>query len=125
VYGDGEQRRCFCHVGDVARALADLMETDEAVGEVFNVGSSEEVTILELAERTRAAARSESTIRRVPYEEAYAPGFEDMRRRIPDTTKIRRLLGWQPTRNLDQILADLIEYHRTERVFDPPLVRAL
>jgi UDP-glucose 4-epimerase len=125
VHGDGEQRRCFCHVDDVARALADLMETDEAVGEVFNIGSSEEVTIRELAERTRAGAASGSDIRLVPYEEAYAPGFEDMRRRIPDTTKIRELLGWQPTRNLDQILADLIEYQRTESAFALPLIRAV
>ncbi len=91
VHGDGEQRRCFCHVDDVVRALADLMETGDAVGEVFNVGSSEEVTILELAERTRAAAESAVGYPPVPYEEAYAPGFEDMRRRIPDTTKIREV----------------------------------
>lgn len=114
VHGDGEQRRCFCHVDDVVRAMADLMEAEEAVGEVFNIGSSDEVTMLELAERARGATESQSEICLVPYEEAYAPGFEDMRRRVPDTTKIRSLLHWQPSRNLDQILADIVEYQRTE-----------
>src|SRR5215207_6616955 len=79
VYGDGHQRRCFCHVKDVVRALADLMDSDTAAGEVFNVGSTEEVTIMELAERVRAACDSQSEIRHVPYEEAYEAGFEDMR----------------------------------------------
>src|SRR5215207_6208883 len=79
VHGDGQQRRCFCHVADVVTAIADLMETDTAAGEVFNVGSTEEVTIMELAERVRAACDSQSEIRHVPYEEAYEAGFEDMR----------------------------------------------
>jgi UDP-glucose 4-epimerase len=112
VYGDGEQKRCFCHVKDVVRALADLMETDAAFGEVVNVGSSEEVTIRELAERVRAACGSESEVRLVPYEEAYEAGFEDMRRRIPDTSKIAKLIGWRPTRTLDEILYDVIESQR-------------
>lgn len=112
VYGDGQQRRCFCHVKDVVRALADLMQNDGAVGEVFNVGSTEEVTILELAERVRGACGSESEIRYVPYEEAYEAGFEDMRRRIPDTSKVEDLIGWRPTRTLDEILADVIESQR-------------
>jgi UDP-glucose 4-epimerase len=125
VHGDGEQSRCFCHVNDVVRAMADLMETEESVGEVFNIGSSEEVTILELAERARTATESESEIRLVPYDEAYAPGFEDMRRRIPDTAKIRSLLRWEPTRNLDQILADVAEYSRTENVLEAELSKAV
>jgi UDP-glucose 4-epimerase len=112
VYGDGEQRRCFCHVTDVVSAIADLMETDAAVGEVFNVGSTEEVTISELAERVRIACGSDSEIRRVPYEEAYEAGFEDMRRRIPDTSKIENLINWRPTRTLDEILSDVIESQR-------------
>ncbi|MGH3995278.1 MAG: NAD-dependent epimerase/dehydratase family protein, partial [Pseudonocardiaceae bacterium] len=112
VHGDGRQRRCFCHVKDVVRAMADLMETDQAVGEVFNIGSTEEITILDLAERVRKACDSESEIRLVPYEEAYEEGFEDMRRRVPDITKIRELLGWRPTKALDQILADVIESQR-------------
>jgi UDP-glucose 4-epimerase len=125
VHGDGEQSRCFCHVNDVVRAMADLMETEEAVGEVFNIGSSEEVTILQLAEHARRATASGSEIRLVPYEDAYAPGFEDMRRRIPDTSKIRSLLRWQPTRNLDQILADVVEYQRTQSAFDEGLIETV
>jgi UDP-glucose 4-epimerase len=112
VHGDGRQRRCFCHVTDVVRALADVMEIEQAVGEVFNIGSTEEVMVLELAHRVRRACASEAEVRFVPYEEAYEEGFEDMRRRIPDTTKIGELLGWQPTRTLDEILEDVIESQR-------------
>ncbi len=112
VHGDGRQRRCFCHVKDVVRAMADLMETDQAVGQVFNIGSTEEITILDLAHRVREACGSGSEIRLVPYEEAYEAGFEDMRRRIPDITKIEQLLGWLPTRTLDGVLEDVIESQR-------------
>jgi UDP-glucose 4-epimerase len=112
VHGDGEQQRCFCHVKDVVKAIADLMQTEEAVGEVFNIGSTEEVSVLELAERVRRACESESEIKLVPYEEAYEAGFEDMRRRVPDTTKIADLLAWRPTRTLDEILGDVIESQR-------------
>lgn len=112
VHGDGEQRRCFCHVEDVVRALVGLMETDAAVGEVFNVGSTEEITILELAERVRSACGSDSEIRKVPYEEAYEAGFEDMRRRMPDISKVSALIGWRPTCTLDEILDDVIESQR-------------
>jgi UDP-glucose 4-epimerase len=112
VFGDGAQRRCFCHVKDVVRAMADLMETDAAVGEVFNVGSTEEITILGLAERVRDACNSKSDIVRVPYDQAYEEGFEDMRRRIPDIAKVGNLIGWRPTRTLDEILDDVIESQR-------------
>jgi UDP-glucose 4-epimerase len=112
VHGDGQQRRCFCHVRDVVRAMADLMESAPAVGEVFNIGSTEEVTMLELASRVRKACDSNSEIRLVPYEEAYEAGFEDMRRRIPDVKKIADLLAWRPTRTLDEILGDVIESQR-------------
>jgi UDP-glucose 4-epimerase len=112
VHGDGSQRRCFCHVKDVVRAIADLMNTEAAVGEVFNIGSTEEVSVLELAERVKRACGSDSEIRLVPYEEAYESGFEDMRRRIPDTSKIETLLGWRPTCTLDEILEDVIESQR-------------
>jgi UDP-glucose 4-epimerase len=112
VYGDGRQRRCFCHVGDVVRAIADLMETEGARGEVFNIGSIEEVAVAELAERVRSACGSDSEIRYVPYEEAYEAGFEDMRRRIPDVSKIAQLIDWSPTRTLDEILRDVIESQR-------------
>ncbi len=112
VFGDGTQRRCFCHVRDVTTALADLMETDEHYGEVFNVGSDEEISIEGLAERVRTACQSESEIVQIPYDEAYEGGFEDMARRIPDTTKIERAIGWQRRHDLDQILADVIAHQR-------------
>jgi UDP-glucose 4-epimerase len=112
VHGDGEQRRCFCHVSDVVRAMVDLMETESAVGEVFNVGSTEEITISDLAKRVREAAGSESDIVRVPYEDAYEHGFEDMRRRIPDISKVGEVIGWRPTKSLSEILADVVESQR-------------
>ena len=112
VHGDGAQQRCFCHVKDVVRAMADLMERGDAVGEVFNIGSTEEVTMLELAERVKKACDSSSEIRLIPYEEAYEAGFEDMRRRVPDTTKIQNLFVWRPTRSLDAILEDVVESQR-------------
>jgi UDP-glucose 4-epimerase len=118
VYGDGMQRRCFCHVADVVRALPELMERDSARGEVFNVGSTEEVSILELAKRVRAATGVDSEIVLVPYDQAYEEGFEDMRRRVPDIAKVRELLGWEPTRALRQILADVIEHERSKSVLD-------
>jgi UDP-glucose 4-epimerase len=108
AYGDGRQRRCFCHVGDVVDALLGLLEEGAAEGEVFNVGSTEEVEIWELAERVVKAAGSSSEIRLVPYDEAYPGGFEDMRRRIPDISRIRNLIGWEPKRSLDEIIAELI-----------------
>jgi UDP-glucose 4-epimerase len=111
VYGDGRQSRCFAHVRDVVGALVGLMDEPRARGQVFNVGNDEEVSILQLAERVRALAGSSSPIRLIPYNEAYTAGFEDMLRRVPDLGKIRRLIGYRPTRNLDQILADVIEEH--------------
>jgi UDP-glucose 4-epimerase len=119
VHGDGQQRRCFCHVQDVAGALIDLMAAPEAVGEVFNIGSTEEITISQLAERVRKASGSNSAIRLVAYDEAYEAGFEDMRRRVPDTAKIEKLLGWHPTRTLDEILDDVIESQRTREALEP------
>jgi UDP-glucose 4-epimerase len=116
VHGDGTQRRCFGHIGDVVTALADLMETDAHFGEVFNIGSTEEVSIMQLAERVLAATGSGSQIVTVPYEEAYEAGFEDMMRRIPDTSKIHRVLGWSPTRSLEETLADVIAFERTKAV---------
>jgi UDP-glucose 4-epimerase len=112
VFGDGTQSRCFCHVSDVVRALADLMRRDDAYGEVFNIGSDEEISILDLARQVQRMTESKSEITIVPYEEAYEPGFEDMQRRIPDTRKIRSLLGWHPTKSLGEILSDVIDEHR-------------
>lgn len=108
VYGDGRQTRCFAHVADVVGALVPLIGRADAFGQVFNIGNDEEVSILELAERVRALTGGKSPIRLVPYGEAYTAGFEDMYRRVPDLTRIRNLLGYRPTRNLDQILADVL-----------------
>ena len=112
VYGDGTQQRCFCHVHDVVTALADLMESDQHFGQVFNVGSNEEISINGLAERVKAACDSESEIVTIPYDEAYEDGFEDMLRRIPDTSKLERAIGWKRTHDLDEILADVIAHQQ-------------
>jgi UDP-glucose 4-epimerase len=112
IFGDGSQSRCFTDVTDVAGALVKLMDHPGAVGEVFNIGSSEEVTIRALAERVRALAGSQSEIVCVPYEQAYGEGFEDMPRRVPDISKIGSLIGYRPTRSLDQILDSVIAFFR-------------
>jgi UDP-glucose 4-epimerase len=121
VYGNGQQSRCFCHVADVVQAVLAVLREPKAEGDVFNIGSSEEITIVDLAKRVIEATGSSSTIRMVPYDEAYKQqGFEDMRRRVPDTTKIKELVGWQPTRSLDQILADVIAHQRSRLPVEPP-----
>jgi UDP-glucose 4-epimerase len=112
VYGSGEQSRCFCHVGDVVRALAQLCESDRTVGEVFNVGSREEISILGLADRVKAITGSKSPIEVIPYERAYEKGFEDMFRRVPSTEKIREAIGWQPAHDLSKILDDVTAFER-------------
>ncbi|MBI4446795.1 MAG: GDP-mannose 4,6-dehydratase [Acidobacteria bacterium] len=112
VYGDGSQSRCFTHVNDVVDALYKLALKKEAIGQVFNIGSDEEVTIRNLAERVRAIACSNSPIQFVPYEEAYEEGFEDMRRRIPDIRKIQQLIGYRPTQNLEQIIESVVHFCR-------------
>jgi UDP-glucose 4-epimerase len=115
VFGDGLQTRCFCHVGDVVQALVELtMLGDAAYGKVFNIGSQEEISILSLADRVRRLTRSESEIVVIPYAEAYEEGFEDMPRRYPDIAKIQAAVGWTPTRSLDEILGDVINFHRAE-----------
>jgi len=113
VYGEGTQRRCFCHVGDVVGALAALLQSPEAYGEVVNVGSQEEVSILELARRVIDVTGSTSEVSLIPYEEAYEDGFEDMHRRVPDLSKVGRMIGWRPTRTLDDIVADVAAGART------------
>ena len=110
VYGDGRQRRCFTWVGDVAQALIALSEHSAAVGEIFNLGSTEEVTILELAERAKSLTGSQSPITFVPYEQAYTAGFEDMPRRVPSIEKIHGLIGYRPSLALDGILKSVNEY---------------
>ena len=114
VYGDGQQSRTFCHVSDTVRAIRALLDEPEAGGEPFNVGGHREVTVLQLAELIRDRTGSGSEITLIPYEDAYAGGFEDMRRRVPDTTKLRDLTGWEPTRTLEDILDDVIAEARAE-----------
>ena len=108
VYGSGDQARCFGHVRDAVEALLRLMATPTAVGEVFNVGATEEVSIRQLAERVRAAAGSQSEIVLVPYSEAYAAGFEDMMRRVPDVSKLERATGFRPQTSLEVIVRDVV-----------------
>jgi UDP-glucose 4-epimerase len=115
VYGNGQQTRCFCHVADVVDGLLRLLDHPDANGEVFNLGSQEEVSILDLARLIAERADTGSPIELIPYEEAYAEGFEDMRRRVPDTTKVTRLTGWAATRSLDQILAESLAEATVER----------
>lgn len=109
VYGDGTQSRCFCDVRDVIEAVDGLTTHPDAPGLVINVGSQAELSILDLAEKIKVATNSKSDIKLVPYDEAYAPGFEDMQRRVPDTTRIESLIGWKPKIDLDQTLASVRE----------------
>jgi UDP-glucose 4-epimerase len=112
IYGDGRQTRCFCHVSDVVRALTELPAQPRAVGQIYNIGSTEEVSILELARRVKLLTESRSELRFLPYEQAYAKGFEDMRRRVPSIDKIYQLTGWRPTKSLNEILKLMLEYER-------------
>ena len=107
VFGDGSQTRCFCHVSDVVRALLALVEMPDAEGQVFNVGSRDEISIAQLAQRIAEVTGSTSDIQYIPYEQAYEAGFEDMQRRRPDTQRIHALLGWEPKLGLDDIIADV------------------
>lgn len=110
VYGDGEQSRCFGNVFDVVDAIYRLSLADEAIGQVFNIGSTEEISIRGLAERVIARSGSSSEIRLLPYDEAYSPGFEDFRRRVPSIAKISGAVGWGPTTSLDETLDQMISY---------------
>lgn len=110
VYGTGEQTRCFAYVGDVVSALIALMNHPDAVGEVFNVGSNEEVSITQLARRVLELTNSSSEIVYIPYDEAYEEGFEDMPRRVPDISKVSGLIGFRPNTSLDGMLQQVIEY---------------
>ena len=112
VHGTGDQSRCFAHVSDVVRAMIKLLETPAAIGQVYNIGSDREVTINKLAEMVRAAAGSSSEIRHIPYDEAYAAGFEDMQRRIPDASKLERAIGMRPTTPLETIIDDVVAEQR-------------
>jgi UDP-glucose 4-epimerase len=116
IHGDGTQTRCFCHVQDTIRALTSLMDADDVSGEIFNVGSTERVTINELARRVLEQTGSHSKIVGVPYDEVYGQGIEDMLHRQPSIDKVTSAVGWEPTFGLDGILDDVIRYVRAEPV---------
>jgi UDP-glucose 4-epimerase len=109
VHGDGSQSRCFCHVKDVVPALVELLTRPTAYGKAFNIGSDYEITIRQLAELVLKKTSSKSEIRAIPYDEAYPPGFEDMQRRVPDLKRIGAMIGFRPSRSLDDILQDVID----------------
>ena len=111
VFGDGKQSRCFGYVGDVVGALMKLMDDGDAVGEVFNIGSNQEISIMDLARKVKELTNSESEIVLVPYDEAYEEGFEDMPRRIPDISKVNAQVGFRPEMSLEGILKSVIDFH--------------
>jgi UDP-glucose 4-epimerase len=108
VYGTGEQTRCFCHVEDAVIGILAVLDSQESVGQVFNIGNNQEISINELARQVLKIADSKSEIQRIPYQEAYSNGFEDMQRRVPDISKIKRILGWEPKLDLNKIITDII-----------------
>jgi nucleoside-diphosphate-sugar epimerase len=114
VFGDGTQSRSFTYVGDVVRAMVALIQEPRAIGQVFNIGNGTEITIGELAERVRSVAGSQSPIVRIPYDQAYEAGFEDMPRRVPDISKINALVGYEPTVGLNEIVSRVVEYFRQQ-----------
>ncbi|MCS6874683.1 MAG: GDP-mannose 4,6-dehydratase [Pyrinomonadaceae bacterium] len=122
VYGDGTQSRCFAHVADVVEALIKLLETPACFGQVINIGNDKEVTIKELAEKVIKLTKSESSIRFIPYEEVYGDGFEDMRRRVPCLDKARKLISYNPTRTLEDIINDVARYFQKSKLVEGVLV---
>ena len=110
VYGTGSQSRCFCHVYDAVAAVLALIDSKAAVGQVFNVGNDFEITIGELAKKVISSTNSSSSIEMIPYEDAYGAGFEDMQRRVPDITKIKAVIGWEPKLGLDSIIKDIADF---------------
>ena len=114
VYGDGKQSRCFAYVKDVVREIIELSHHPDAIGEIFNSGSTEEITIEELAKLVKKLAKSDSEIVYIPYDDAYEEGFEDMRKRVPDISKIQKLTGYKPTINIEGIIKSVIEHYRNK-----------
>ena len=113
VYGSGDQIRCFCHVSDAIRALLLVIDSDQAIGQVFNVGNNQQISIMDLAKKVIEITGSKSEIKKIPYSEAYPAGFEDMQRRVPDISKIKNVLGWSPEIGLEQIIRDIADFHRS------------
>jgi UDP-glucose 4-epimerase len=107
VHGDGSQSRCFCHVHDVVQGLLSLVDSEETCGQIFNIGSTDEISIQELAELIISRLQSSSTVQLVPYDKAYGEGFEDMQRRVPSIDRIHQTVGWQPTRTINDIIDDV------------------
>jgi UDP-glucose 4-epimerase len=124
VFGDGSQTRCFAHVADVIAAMLLLLGDDAAIGQTFNVGSPNEISILDLARLIIARSGSTSAIELIPYDQAYESGFEDMERRVPDTAKLRAYTGWTVRRSLDEILEETIAEAAEEMAEIPSLVRS-
>ena len=114
VYGDGNQTRVFCHVADAIRAVVKLAETDLSIGEVYNVGGVGEISINNLAEKIISTTKSVSNIKHIPYDQAYPSGFEDMQRRVPDTSKIQSAIGWNPLMSLEDIIQDVSNYFKSK-----------
>ena len=110
IYDDGSQSRVFCHIEDAIRAVLTLADTDSTIGDYFNVGGTGEITVKQLAEKIIERTKSTSTIKFIPYSEAYPAGFEDMQRRIPDISKIKKTIDWQPTYSLDSIIDSISQY---------------
>ena len=111
VYGSGDQIRCFCHVTDAVKGLLLVMDSDKAIGQVFNVGNNSQISIMDLAKKVIEITGSKSSIEKIAYEKAYPEGFEDMQRRVPDISKIKKVLGWEPEINLDQIIKDIAAFN--------------
>ncbi|MCX5715328.1 MAG: GDP-mannose 4,6-dehydratase [Candidatus Omnitrophica bacterium] len=112
IYGDGKQTRCFAHVKDAVGAMIELMKNPKAIGDVFNIGSEDEISMNDLAKKVKKITDSNSGITHISYEEAYGDGFEDMRRRTPNISKIKKLIGYRPTFTLDEIISEIIEYFK-------------
>jgi len=113
IYADGQQTRCFGYVGDIVPALIDLVECNRAVGEIFNIGSTEEITIEKLAHKVIAMCESDSTVKHVPYEQVYGEGFEDMHRRVPNISKVGQYIDYAPKSDLDRTIRTVIDYFRS------------
>ena len=111
VYGSGDQIRCFCHVDDAVKALLLVMNSEKAIGQVFNIGNNQQISIMDLAKKVIEITQSNSKIIKIPYLEAYPEGFEDMQRRVPDISKIKNALGWSPEIGLEQIIMDIADLH--------------
>jgi UDP-glucose 4-epimerase len=124
VFGNGKQSRCFTHVGDIVKGLVQCISCDASIGQVFNLGNTEEVTMNELAEKVILAARSTSAIKHVSYDQAYGAGFEDMQRRVPDISKARQWFGYAPTQSLDDIIESVVAYASQNSQASMPQVAA-